>query len=121
MRRILLAVAIGLALVAISPMVNAAVSSQPGSAAIAASPGGTSPALQLTLTPADMQAIAAAYEMGIDAAPDAPLEEIIVTSPLEALPMQDPVRDVWTGLAAPVWALLHPAEAWRIFLPIPPE
>jgi len=44
-----------------------------------------------------------------------------VTSPIEALPMQDPVRDVWTGLAAPVWALLHPAEAWRIFLPIPPE
>jgi len=68
-----------------------------------------------------MQAIVARHETGIDAAPGAPLEEIIVTSPIEALPMQDPVRDVWTGLAAPVWALLHPAEAWRIFLPIPPE
>jgi len=121
MRRILLAVAIGLALVAISATVNAAVSSQPGSAAVAAAARGTSPALRLTLTPADMQAIAARYEMGIDASHDAPLEEIIVTSPVEALPMQDPVREVWTGLAAPVWALLHPAQAWRIFLPIPPE
>jgi hypothetical protein len=109
MRRILLAVAVGLAFVAISPVVNAAL------------PWETSPALQLTLAPADMRAIIVGYEMGIDAAPDAPLEEIIVTGPTEALPMHDPVRDVWTGLAAPVWALLHPAEAWRIFLPIPPQ
>ena len=120
MRRILLAVAIGLALVLVSPTVNGAVSSQLGPGG-AAPPEGTSRALQLTLAPADMRAIVARHEMGIGAAPDAPLEEIIVTSPIEALPMQDPVRDVWTGLAAPVWALLHPADAWRIFLPIPPE
>jgi len=121
MRRTLLAVVTGLALVAISPTVNAAPGSQPGSALVAAVPWGMSPALQLTLTPADMQAIAARYEMGVDTAHDAALEEIIVTSPVEALPMRDPVREVWTGLAAPVWALLHPAQAWRIFLPIPPE
>jgi hypothetical protein len=121
MRRILLAAVIGLALVFVSPAVNAAVSSQPGLAGGVAAPEGISTPLQLTLEPAELPAIVARHETGFDAAPGAPLEEIIVTSPIEALPMQDPVRGVWTGLAAPVWALLHPAEAWRIFLPIPPE
>jgi hypothetical protein len=77
--------------------------------------------LQLKLAPEDTQAIVGRYLMGFESAPGVPLEEIIVTSPGEALPMQDPARDVWPGLAAPVWALLHPAQAWRIFLPIPPE
>ncbi|HEU4654499.1 MAG TPA: hypothetical protein VFS47_10960 [Steroidobacteraceae bacterium] len=27
----------------------------------------------------------------------------------------------WSGLAAPFWALLHPANAWRIFAPLPPD
>ncbi len=29
--------------------------------------------------------------------------------------------DIWPGLAAPVWALLHPLQSWRIFAPIPPD
>jgi hypothetical protein len=29
--------------------------------------------------------------------------------------------DVWGGLAAPVWALIHPLQAWRIFAPLPPD
>jgi len=28
---------------------------------------------------------------------------------------------VWNGIAAPVWALLHPLQAWRILTPVPPE
>lgn len=28
---------------------------------------------------------------------------------------------VWSGLAAPFWAVLHPTQAWRIFLPLPPD
>jgi hypothetical protein len=28
---------------------------------------------------------------------------------------------VWSGLGAPFWALLHPAQAWRILLPLPPD
>jgi hypothetical protein len=28
---------------------------------------------------------------------------------------------VWSGLATPFWALLHPTQAWRIFFPIPPD
>lgn len=29
--------------------------------------------------------------------------------------------DVWPGLLAPVWAALNPAQAWRIFMPVPQE
>lgn len=29
--------------------------------------------------------------------------------------------DVWSGIAAPFWAVLNPTQAWRIFLPLPPD
>lgn len=29
--------------------------------------------------------------------------------------------DVWSGIAAPFWAVLNPKQAWRIFLPLPPD
>ena len=29
--------------------------------------------------------------------------------------------NVWPGIAAPFWALLHPSQAWRILFPIPPD
>lgn len=29
--------------------------------------------------------------------------------------------NVWPGIAAPFWAIAHPAEAWRIFAPLPPD
>ena len=28
---------------------------------------------------------------------------------------------VWPGIAAPLWALFNPTQAWRIFAPIPPD
>ena len=28
---------------------------------------------------------------------------------------------VWNGIAAPVWAMLHPLQAWRILAPLPQE
>jgi hypothetical protein len=48
-------------------------------------------------------------------------EDVVVTAPRELLPMRDVTQEVWGGPAAPVWAVLHPKEAWRIFLPIPPK
>jgi hypothetical protein len=45
----------------------------------------------------------------------------VVTAPIEVLPVRDPTRDIWEGIAAPFWAMLHPTQAWRIFLPIPSE
>lgn len=29
--------------------------------------------------------------------------------------------EIWPGIAAPFWALFHPTQAWRIFLPMPPD
>lgn len=29
--------------------------------------------------------------------------------------------NVWGGIAAPIWAVLHPTQAWRIFAPLPPD
>lgn len=28
---------------------------------------------------------------------------------------------IWPGIAAPFWALFNPTQAWRIFVPIPPD
>jgi hypothetical protein len=75
--------------------------------------------LRLTLTQAEVQAIVARYEGDTGSVLDRRLEEVVVTAPVELLPMRDMTQDVWGGLAAPFWALLHPTQAWRIFLPIP--
>ena len=48
-------------------------------------------------------------------------DDVMVTAATELQPMRDPVHEVWGGIGAPVWALLHPTQAWRIFLPIPPK
>ena len=49
------------------------------------------------------------------------LEEVLVTAPEDLLPMPGVYEKMWGGLLTPVWAVLHPTQAWRIFLPIPPE
>jgi len=45
----------------------------------------------------------------------------VVTAPGELAPMRDPSQDAWGGIAAPFWAFMHPKDAWRIFVPIPPK
>jgi hypothetical protein len=47
--------------------------------------------------------------------------QVTVRAPAPLLPMRDPSQDVPGGIAAPFWALAHPKDAWRIFLPIPPK
>src|SRR5687767_4703479 len=77
--------------------------------------------LRLTLTEAERRAILAKYEKNSGQNMYGRLEEITVTAPAELLPMRDPTHEVWGGIAAPVWAVLNHTQAWRIFLPIPPE
>ena len=48
------------------------------------------------------------------------LEEVAVQSTLVQLKMRDPTQEIWTGPAAVFWALFHPTQSWRIFLPVPP-
>lgn len=47
------------------------------------------------------------------------LDEVEVEGRRE--PRQPATPSVWGGIAAPLWAVLHPAHAWRIFAPLPPD
>lgn len=47
------------------------------------------------------------------------IEEVQVEGERDRRPSDTP--DVWPGIAAPVWALLNPAQSWRIFAPLPPD
>ena len=49
------------------------------------------------------------------------LEEVLVTAPEDLLPMPGVYEQMWGGILSPFWAVLHPTQAWRIFLPIPPQ
>jgi hypothetical protein len=47
------------------------------------------------------------------------IEEVEVEGQRERTPARSPT--VWGGIAAPVWAILNPTQAWRIFAPLPPD
>ena len=50
------------------------------------------------------------------------VEEIEVRGKRELLPQTDSeMPSAWTGVAAPVWALVHPTAAWRILAPVPSD
>jgi hypothetical protein len=46
---------------------------------------------------------------------------VLVIAPGEYAPMRDVSQDVGGGIVAPFWAIMHPKDAWRIFVPIPPK
>jgi hypothetical protein len=51
----------------------------------------------------------------------APVDDksVVVEGTREPPPHVTP--DIWQGIATPFWALLHPTQAWRVFLPLPPD
>jgi hypothetical protein len=79
--------------------------------------------LNLLLTQAELRLVIRSYEIQTGEVLTSPIEEgeVIVTAPHELAPMRDASQDAWGGIAAPFWAILHPKDAWRIFLPIPPK
>lgn len=77
--------------------------------------------LQLTLTEDELLAFVDRQQANPGFGLNGHLEEILVTASVELLPMHDSTQAVWGGLAAPVWALLNPTQAWRIFMPIPEQ
>lgn len=80
------------------------------------------PELNLLLTREELRAIANRY---VSVAPDGEnadeLDQVTVRGGARLAPMRDPSQDVVGGIAAPFWALAHPKDAWRIFVPIPPK
>jgi hypothetical protein len=86
----------------------------------------TSPAgqpLNLLLTQAELRSIVRNYEIKTGEVLTGPIaeNEVIVTAPHELAPMRDVSQDAWGGIAAPFWAIMHPKDAWRIFVPVPPK
>lgn len=77
--------------------------------------------LTLTLSDTKIRSILARYQATKSLSMSGPFEDVIVLAPAEQAPMRDVTQEVWGGLAAPLWAILHPAQSWRIFLPIPPR
>jgi hypothetical protein len=78
--------------------------------------------LNFLLTREELRAIADRYVwVASDAAQVDESETVTVRAPAYLAPMRDRSQDVAGGIAAPFWALAHPKDAWRIFLPIPPK
>jgi|SRR5687768_10573447 len=79
--------------------------------------------MNLLLTQAELRSVVRNYEIRTGEVHTAPItdEEILVTAPGLLAPMRDPSQDVGPGIFAPFWAIMHPKDAWRIFVPIPPK
>jgi hypothetical protein len=79
--------------------------------------------LNLLLTQSELVAVVRNYEIRTGEILTAPIgdDEILVTAPGYQAPMRDSSQAVLGGIAAPFWAIAHPKDAWRIFVPIPPK
>lgn len=79
--------------------------------------------LNLLLTQSELRSVVRNYEARTSEDHSAPIndEEVLVRAPGMLAPMRDPSQDVGFGIFAPFWALAHPKDAWRIFVPIPPK
>ena len=88
---------------------------------VATSPAGNQ--LNLLLTRAELQAIVRNYEVKTGEVHTSPIDEdeVIVTAPYDLAPMRDVSQDLPGPIVAPFWAVMHPKDAWRIFVPIPPR
>ncbi len=86
---------------------------------VATSPAGKP--LDLLLTREELRSFIRNYEIRTGEVLTAPIDEdeVVVTGPRELAPMRDASQDTWSGIAAPFWAIMHPKDAWRIFVPVP--
>jgi hypothetical protein len=75
------------------------------------------------LTREELRSVVRNYETRTGQYLTAPIddEEVVVKAPGVLAPMRDVTQEPWGGLAAPFWAIMHPTQSWRIFLPIPPK
>jgi hypothetical protein len=57
----------------------------------------------------------------LDNTVDADMEEVEVKGARNRSAVPPATPTVWGGLLAPLWAVTHPTQAWRIFAPLPPD
>jgi hypothetical protein len=88
--------------------------------ALAAPAGGEVKPLWLPQTREDWDSVVSKLDLAVHTTNG--YEEVTVTAPADLIPMKVDVYDeMWGGILAPVWAILHPTQAWRILAPIPPR
>ena len=114
----LLAAGIGLVVAGIAGADESSPATASG-AVVARHPG----ALNLLLTQSELRNWVRTYELETGQDLTSPIndEEVIVSAPGMQAPMRDVSQEAWGGIAAPFWAILHPKDAWRILVPIPPK
>jgi hypothetical protein len=76
---------------------------------------------QLTLTEIELEAAIKRYQESLGLTQQISLEEVTVKASVITVKMRDSTQDVPGGIVAPFWALMHPAQSWRILMPIPPK
>ena len=119
MKRIpVLIVAAGLALAGTAAEADEAVAANSAAPASTAAPA---PAKPLDLKPPHITELYTSQQLEamLDKMEAEHLEGVEVEG--ERIPTPKFTPDIWPGIAAPFWALLHPTQAWRIFGPIPPD
>jgi len=126
LRRIGLYPATGLALALLWMSAGDAARAEDTKPSLSKSLAATSPdaqPLNLLLTQSELVAVVRNFEIKTGEVLTAPFddEEILVVAPGYVAPMRDVSQEAWGGIAAPFWALRHPKDAWRIFVPIPPK
>lgn len=97
------------------------VAAQAQDSGVAEAGPGADQRLRWSLTREELAAVVRRYEAHHGVAPDPFMEEVEVITPPVPLKMRDLTQEIWTGPAAPFWALFHPANSWRILLPVPPK
>jgi hypothetical protein len=110
------------------PVVKVALADEPidneSSPKFAAQAAASKP-LNLLLTREELRSVVRDYEARTGENLTAPIDEneaeVVVKGRGVLAPMRDVTQEPWGGIAAPFWAIMHPTQAWRIFLPIPPK
>jgi hypothetical protein len=89
--------------------------------AFAAEPAAAQPAKPLDLRAPDITKLYTAEQINrmLRSTLKDDIEEVEVEGRRERLEPRSPT--VWGGIAAPIWAILHPTQSWRIFAPLPPD
>lgn len=112
---------------------TAATAASPSAAAIATTaaapsvtPSTTSPVTppqRLDLRAPDITKIfsAARLQQVLSKVNDPSIEEVEVEGRRSGQPLPPSTPIVWPGIFAPVWALMHPTQSWRIIAPLPPD
>jgi hypothetical protein len=106
----------------LSAPASTVLAAEPAQAVARATPAQTAPPRRLDLRAPDVTQLYTSEQLNgvLEASRSDNIEEVEVEA-ARGKARAPSTPEVWGGLAAPVWALIHPLQAWRIFAPLPPD